>query len=254
MAKQISIITFTGRLGNMIGYRRKGEYFLRSMPESVRQTAATRRAAERFGIASKKGALIRSVFSHALDVRGDDGHINRLNKYLIQAAGKSVSAIKGFRFNQHAGIDRFFTIAPTLTKEGTLHIPAQYLSGGKGIKGLEVKVIATRISFATQRVINTASVMITIDPLQPFAGTSLSMDVPGIGTLVVVLQVRSLRSDGVTCNRKDLAADIVGVLEPQAQQRIYKAVYERPVWLMQPQEALFSPICSEIGTSVIQRE
>jgi hypothetical protein len=60
MAKQLSFITFTGKLGNLIGYERGGKYFLCSMPETVRQTAATRRAAQRFGLASSKAALTKS--------------------------------------------------------------------------------------------------------------------------------------------------------------------------------------------------
>ncbi|MGF6844776.1 hypothetical protein QFZ51_000011 [Chitinophaga sp. W3I9] len=40
MGKQVGIISFTGKLGNLIGYRRNGQYFVRTMPETVRQTAA----------------------------------------------------------------------------------------------------------------------------------------------------------------------------------------------------------------------
>ncbi len=85
MAKQISLITFTGKLGNLIGYERGGKYFLRSMPEIVRQTTATRRAAQRFGIASRKAALIRSAFYDELDIHCDSSHVNRLNRILIGA-------------------------------------------------------------------------------------------------------------------------------------------------------------------------
>ena len=42
MATQTSLLTFTGRPGNIIGYCRNGRYFLRSMPQTVRQTTATR--------------------------------------------------------------------------------------------------------------------------------------------------------------------------------------------------------------------
>ena len=75
MATQNSIIPFTGKLGNLIGYERNGKYFLRSMPEIVRQTAATRRAARRFGLASCKAALIRNAFYDDLDIRYDSSHI-----------------------------------------------------------------------------------------------------------------------------------------------------------------------------------
>ncbi|QEH42433.1 hypothetical protein [Chitinophaga sp. XS-30] len=63
MAKQTSFFTFTGKAGNMIGYYRDGKHYFRGMPETVRQTTATRRAAQRFGAASSKGRLIRSAFA-----------------------------------------------------------------------------------------------------------------------------------------------------------------------------------------------
>lgn len=58
MGKQQGIFKCTGKLDNVIGYRRNGVYCVRTMPEKVRQTAAARRAAQRFGIASRKGKLI----------------------------------------------------------------------------------------------------------------------------------------------------------------------------------------------------
>ncbi len=62
MAKITSAVTFTGKVGGLIGYKRNGKYFLRSVPEKVRQSKATKRAAKRFGAASRKGALIRSAW------------------------------------------------------------------------------------------------------------------------------------------------------------------------------------------------
>ncbi|SHN07688.1 hypothetical protein [Chitinophaga sp. CF418] len=213
MAKQNSLFPFTRKLGNVIGYQRNGNYFLRKMPEIVRQNAATRSAAQRFGIASKKGALIRHTFYRDLDIRCDDGHINRLNKAFI-AAGDN-TGITGFRFNQHAGIDRFFSVAPKLFRNEALHIPKQALAQHKGITALEVKVIATRIDFRSQLVTGTGTVMLTIDPHKPFEGADLALDIPGEGTLVVTLQVRAMHNDQPSSNRQYLAADIIAVAMPQ---------------------------------------
>jgi hypothetical protein len=41
MAKQTGLFQFTGKLDNVIGYRRNGNYFVRSMPVTVKQTTAT---------------------------------------------------------------------------------------------------------------------------------------------------------------------------------------------------------------------
>jgi hypothetical protein len=218
MAKQNSLFPFTRKLGKVIGYERNGKYFLRKMPEFVRQNAATRSAAQRFGIASKKGALIRHTFYTDLDIRCDDGHINRLNKAFI-AAGDNNAAITGIRFNQHTGIDRFFSVALKLFRNETLHISKQTLAHHKGITALEVKVIAARINFLTRQVTGTETAIMTIDPRKPFQGADISLNVPGEGTLVITLQIRGMHGDCPSGNRQYLAAEIVAVATPQIPDR-----------------------------------
>lgn len=226
MAKQTSIIPFTGKLGNLIGYERNGEYFLRTMPEIVRQTHATRRAARRFGMVSRKAALIRHAFYSDLDIPCDNGHVNRLNKVLI-AAGRNHEAITGFRFNQHTGIDRFFTVVPRLLENDILHVPAQTISQYKGLNALEVKVIAARIDFIRGQITGTGTTILMINPDMPFEETNIPLDIPGAGTLVVTLQVRGMHKDGVSGNRQHLAADIIAVVAPQIQKCFSKPTYPR---------------------------
>ncbi|HVI45182.1 MAG TPA: hypothetical protein VM802_09930 [Chitinophaga sp.] len=220
MAKQISIITFTGRLGNLIGYRRNGHHFLRSMPTIVRQTTATRRAAQRFGMASRKGALIRSAFSGRMDVRCDSGHINRLTCTLIPSAGMDTQSITSFRFNRHTGTDKFLHLAPKLSRNGILHIPPQQLPAYEGIDTLEIKVIAARIDFTTHRIVGTESAVLLVKTGESFKGAACDMDVPGTGTLVVVLQVRGIQDHIPSCNRKYFAADIIAIQPPQSQPQL----------------------------------
>jgi hypothetical protein len=226
MAKQMSVIPFTGKLGPLIGYKRNGQYFLRSMPERVRQTAATRRASRRFGIASRKGAFIRHAFYPHLDIRCDGAHINRLNKLLI-GAGDDHAALTRFRFNQHTGVDRFFTAAPRLLPNGILHIPAQSIAGHKGIVALQVKVIAMRIDFISHQVAGSETVSLMVDPDTFFEETNVSLDVPGEGSLVVVFQVSAMYKDGPSGNRQHMAADIIGVAAPQAAYYANKRTYPR---------------------------
>lgn len=211
MGRQNSIIPFTGKLGNLIGYQRDGEYFLRTAPETVRQTVATRRAARRFGLASRKGALIRNTFHDDLDIRCDSSHVNRLNKVLI-AAGSNYTALKGFRFNQHTGTDRFFTIAPELSGDSLLHIPPQVLTHLKDVTAWEVKMIAARIDFLTGEIIGTDATTLVIDTGVTFTGATLELDVPGNGTLLVTLQVRVMYKYGMSFNRQFQAADIIAVV------------------------------------------
>ncbi|MGO4291582.1 hypothetical protein [Chitinophaga sp. RAB17] len=231
MAKQMSVIPFTGKLGPLIGYKRNGQYFLRSMPQRVRQTAATRRASRRFGIASRKGAFIRHAFYGNLDIHCDSAHINRLNRLLI-AAGDHHAAITGFRFNQHTGVDRFFTVAPRLCNNGVLNIPAQTIAGHKGMAALEVKVIATRIDFTSRQVVASETVTLVIAPDTTFQETNVSLDVPGKGSLVVVFQVRAMYSDGPSGNRQYMAADIIAVAAPQVSKYAKKRTYPKRTRLL----------------------
>ena len=244
MAKQTSLLTFTGKLGDLIGYHRNGHYFIRSMPQSVRQTTATRRAARRFGEASKTGRLVRHAFSASLDVPCDGGHVNRLNKMLI-AAGKDNLA--GFRFNRHASTGFFFAVTPTVSKNGTLHIAAQQLPLLKGIHALELKVIAARIDFAQRRVTGTDAAVIYIDPRKVFEGAALPVNVPGNGTLVITLQVRGFRDGAVLGECKYLAADIIAAVEQQAPQRYRKLAYP-------PDARVAGRVTMPGSCTIIQRE
>ena len=252
MAKQISLLTFTGKLGNLIGYERGGKYFLRSMPQIVRQTTATRRAAQRFGIASRKAALIRNAFYDELDIHCDSSHVNRLNKILIGAQGNH-SAIMGFRFNQHAGTDRFLTVAPRLFRNGTVHIPPQYIAQYKDITSLEIKVIATRIDFTTRQVSNRETVLMIIDPSVHFAGTETSFDISGTGTLIVTLQVRGLHKEGFSHNKHYQAADIIGVMPPQIPVFYSKPAYPQQL-VSQPEMQQNDPIQQHVLRTVVRRE
>lgn len=251
MAKQNSLIPFIGKLGNRIGYQRNGKYFFRSMPETVRQTVATCRAARRFGMASRKAALIRNAFYDELDIRCDSSHINRLNKVLI-AAGNNHAALTGFRFNQYTGTDKFFTITPQLSAEGILYIPPQVLAQHKDITALDVKVIAARIDFTTGRIIGTDTAMIMIDTRKSFTGADIALHVPGTGTLVVTLQVRAMHKDGLSRNRQYLAADIIAVMASKTPEVCH--VHPSPKRVRSGRQTSLKRIYPLIHTPVNQRE
>ncbi|HEY8959400.1 MAG TPA: hypothetical protein VIM72_26505, partial [Chitinophaga sp.] len=157
MAKQTGLFQFTGKLGNMIGYQRNGNYFVRSMPLTVKQTSATRQASRNFGIASRKGKLIRQAIMPQLDLHYDGSLVNRLNKTLIQ-----VKHLEGFRLNRHTGVEKFFSVQPVM-QNGRLIIPAQSLPPQGAGTHLEVTVVATRISFIEKLITQHQKVTITID-------------------------------------------------------------------------------------------
>jgi hypothetical protein len=221
MALQTGLFKFTGKLDNVIGYRRNGKFFFRSMPEKVRQTAATRRAARRFGMTSRKGKLIRHALRPHLDLRHDGTLVNRLNKLLLQSDAGNLQVLQNFHFNKHTGLEKLFPEPPVVTDDGTLHIPAQkaLLPQGRNTH-IEVRLIAVRINFTEHRIEHTDVSSGIIDLSEPFNGMALSVSVAGKGTLLVTLQYRaftkrngSLSQSG---DRRYMAADIIRVVDATA--------------------------------------
>ncbi len=85
MAIQTGAIKFTGKLGDIVGYRIKRKHAIRSLPETVHQTPATKRAARDFGVISRQGKLIRKAIVPYLDMKYDGSLVNRLNRELLLA-------------------------------------------------------------------------------------------------------------------------------------------------------------------------
>jgi hypothetical protein len=218
MAKQTSVYKFTGKLDNLIGYRRKGVHCVRTMPQQVRQSTATKKASRNFGMASRKGRLVRRALAGQLEVGYDGSLVNRLNKALIQAGNHHLQGIEGFRFNQHTGLERFFSEPVVVSPQGAVHIPAQALRACKDISHWKIKAIAVRINFAEQRVVGANTVAATIDACKPFNGANLEVTVPGKGTLLIVLQIQGYKETNgklyASGNRLYSAADIVAVIAP----------------------------------------
>ncbi|SFO22158.1 hypothetical protein SAMN05428949_4524 [Chitinophaga sp. YR627] len=254
MAKQTSIIQFTGRLGNMIGYYRKGNYFLRSMPDVTRQTAATQRASHRFGMASKTGAFIRHAIYAALDVHCDSTHVNRLTKLLIPSAGNQLKAMKGFRFNQHAGTDHFFPVTPFFSADNALHIPAQTLRQHKGITALEVKMIATRVDGTTHRTMGIQTAVFRIDTTAPFDGIMLPVEVSGTGTLIITLQIRAFNGTCITANKQHLVADIIAIQTAQIKETFHTPAITKTITLHHKEQVQLCTSHRQSSCTFTQRE
>lgn len=215
MAKQKGIFKFTGKLDNVIGYRRNGVWCVRTMPDKVKQSSATRQSARRFGMASRKGKLIRRAVLPYLDAHYDGTIGNRLNRTLIQAGGHNLQAIQGFRFNRVTGLEKIITLAPRLMEDGHVHIPAQELPMLGKATHLEISLITARVNFAEKRIVDVNSDVKVCKLDEPFNGADLHAPAPGKGTLIVIVQAR-------TCNgqlypvggRKYSAANIIAVVPP----------------------------------------
>ncbi|HEY1201869.1 MAG TPA: hypothetical protein VGE79_12845 [Niastella sp.] len=224
MAKQNGLFKFTGKLDNVIGYRRKGVYCVRTMPEKVTQSAATRRAAKRFGIVSRKGKLIRRAVRPYLDTHYDGTFVNRLNRALIQAGIDNLQGIQGFQFNRVTGLEKIITLAPQLMEDGHVHIPAQELPPLGKATHLEITLITARVNFAEKRIVDVNTDLKVFELDEPFNGADLYAPVPGKGTLIVIVQARTCS----TCNgrlypiggRRYSAANIIAVVPPLMLQQL----------------------------------
>lgn len=216
MGKQISIIKFTGRVGNLIGYQRDGEYFFRSAPEKVRRTAATRRASKAFGVASRKAALIRRAILPHLHVPQTAAVVNRLQRTVMHAGSQQLRLLEGFRFNTFTGLEKIFPQKPAFTADNVLRIAPQTLPAYGKATHLELSVIITSIHFSTGMMEETDIAGDIIDLSQPFNGLEIGFTAPARGVLLVTLQVRTgIMENGrilYSANRKYTAADIVAVL------------------------------------------
>ncbi|ASZ13248.1 hypothetical protein KTO58_08095 [Chitinophaga pendula] len=211
MARQTGWLTFTGRLGNHIGYRRNGTYFLRSMPSSVHQTTATKQAARRFGIASRKARLIRQACIPAINIPQDGHIVNHLNKHCLRA-GSDITALNGFRFNKHNGLDKYCIAIPQLLPHHQLLIPPGAFH--TNTPSLQLKLVAVRLNFNTLRITASRTSIIHINTQQPFHGLLLDCSLPGHGSLLLILQITPSSPQRRKTSKRAIVADIIAVIPP----------------------------------------
>ncbi len=212
MAKQAGIVLFTGKLENQVGYHRNGKYFIRTVPQKVQQTLATRQSAREFGIASRNAKLIRQAIGPLLDMTPDNTCVNRLNKALISAGKIRLQEIRGFRFNKHTAVSQFFCVQPQPMPGGIWHIPAQQLLSRGNATHLHITAIAVRISFMHQRVLSSIARTLIVDLNEPFNGAELAINLRGSGTLLHILQVTTSLNQSALASRRYNAADIMLVV------------------------------------------
>ncbi len=112
MGRQTNI-KIIGTQGNIIYYKWKDVYSIRSKPAFVKQTKATKASASVFGVAAGLGAALRKTFMPLLpdakDRKMQLSFQTELQYFLQQyragniPAGAVTTALHGFRFNEKAG-------------------------------------------------------------------------------------------------------------------------------------------------------
>lgn len=236
MSKNTGLLRMTGKIGEYVGYYRNGKQYFRSLPKQVRRSKATQLSAIDFGTASKAGKLIRQGLRAELNIRHDDGMVNRMNTDMLrilyagsqQRGSRSfqrnkLSMLTGMRFNGKTELSRLLPFTPKVVQDGNslrISIPAlgaNDIRHARNTTHIEIKAIAVGVNFKDGACQDAASDKVLIDFSKPAAATELILPFKaGEEETIVVLQVRGFDViDGkmyVLGNRKYFAADIIDII------------------------------------------
>jgi len=259
MGKQTSIVRYTGKVGDLIGYYHKGKLCFRSRPASVNRSEATKLSATDFGTASKAGKLLRQALKQELSIRHDGDLTNRLNTSMLQVLytgnqqkggrrilRKNLEMLAGFKLNQNTELGRLLPFKPVVVQDRhslRIAIPAleaRSILHAKNTTHVEIKAIAAGLNFNEGDYEQAASAKVLIDLRKPAEATELVLPFKaGDNETIVVLQVKAFSEEGgrlyESGNRKYFAADIIDIIPSLQEESIlptYNAEREqKPVFI-----------------------
>lgn len=247
MGKQRSIVRYTGKVGNTVGYYHKGKLCVRSLPEFVNRSEATKLSATDFGTASKAGKLVRYALKGELSIRHDSDLTNRLNTSLLKVlyAGdqqrgarrilrKNLDMLAGFKLNENTELEKLLPFKPQVRQDKNsirIAIPAMGAGGilhAKNTTHIEIKAIAVGLNFNQGDYQQADSDKVMIDLRMPAEATELVLPFKAGGDeTIVVLQVKAFREEGgklyASGNRKYFAADIIDIIPSLPEETILPA-------------------------------
>lgn len=235
MGKQTGLITFTGKLGKLIGYEVDGVPLVRSMPDHVERSYATKRSAMDFGTASKAGRVLRRALLGELELPKDGKLVNRINQVLLEIVkadahhfpgqrniqARHLSALKGFNLNEATKLDQLLTFQPVLTKnDNSIRVSVRpSFKKAPGTTHIEIKAVVTEVDLAKRKhaspvsesiLIDLKAVPDHVDLVLPYSRKEISFVVLQVLPFQMVNRELTLLEDV-----QYLAADIIGVLLPE---------------------------------------
>jgi hypothetical protein len=240
MGTQTGILKFTGRVGDVIGYRVGNQYHLRSMPQRVRQSPRSKISSRCFGRASKLGAAMRHALDGHMDIARESTLANRLNKALLAVLRQDdlhsakrfiprhFQALAGFRFTPHAGLGKLLTVEPVVTRDGNGNIVVavpgmETFNGNPQATHLSIKAIAVYIGPGYTRAAAAQSEPMLLEAGKPSEAFTLTVPARPDAVSCVILEVTSLQMEAGRMyrlqNRKYAAAEVIAVLPPHAERR-----------------------------------
>ena len=115
-----------GKIDNIVFYQRSGIYIARSIPDKVKQSAATKQRSINFGIASSAGKTLRQLLSGSIAYPKDKRMQSRLSGAIAQWLGvNNISEVlpvinipftKSFSFNEISTIVERFKVPVTFSQ------------------------------------------------------------------------------------------------------------------------------------------
>jgi hypothetical protein len=242
MARQTGILPISGKIGDKIYYARKDKrgkthYFVRSAPDEVQQTTATRCAAADFGTASHCAKLMRYALREYTQYYDSGTLINSLNKAMGEvvradasnrpghrkAVGKNMYLLQGFRFNHETDICRLLNETPVIEKVDNqiiVSLPEVSFSRSKtfiGVTHLSIKAIALSVNFAHQTSTHIASEAVLIKRNEKRRVT-FTLNTNTRNITCILLQVQSFYEVNgqlqMSQNRSASAMDIISIIPP----------------------------------------
>ncbi|WP_343703083.1 hypothetical protein [Chitinophaga sp.] len=237
MATQTSLLKFTGKLGNVIGYRVGKKYYLRSMPEEVRQSSRSKVSSRHFGKASRLGATVRHALHGLLHVKQDNKLINKLNGSLLGVLRQDdLHRQKRFIPRYFRGLERFcFTTHADLAKvlpvdvsavrnaDGNIEVtvPAilKHLANPRATH-VGIRAVAVCLERGFTKANAAASEMVMLKADEPSDAFLLTVPADRNMVTCVILEVTCWQEEHgrryLMGNQKFMAAQIIAVLQPEA--------------------------------------
>ncbi len=131
-------VQLTGRINNLVFYKLGDRYCVRSVPQKVRQTKATKARGKQFGIAARAGKALRQQLLPVIPFPSDNNMQTRLvtavYRYFQSVEGLNPESvndlpyINGFQFTTGCTLAERWKVALTIDRDASgvlqLHIPA----------------------------------------------------------------------------------------------------------------------------------
>jgi hypothetical protein len=133
MASKMSV-QLTGRINNLVFYKVGDKYCVRTIPQKVKQTKATKARGKQFGIASRAGKAVRQQLLPVIPFPSDNNMQTRLVSAIYQyikspegdarASNSELPFITGFQFTTGYTINERWKVALTVHRNeaGTLQL------------------------------------------------------------------------------------------------------------------------------------